>query len=515
MEMPVYLVEIDMLDPAGQPVTACWATRGYNTRPSDTPPNRHYAERIVDPGSFSVSLYGGRRTIGLAEPGYGEIVLSNADDGVSWILKCAMDGRPLRIKRLPGQRAPYSSAVTVLSGRAEAPRSTDAWRTISIGIYNRMLDLDKPLQADRYAGTTTTANGTYEGNEDLKGTVKPLIFGRVRNVEPPCVNVHQWLYQVSASLVSSIVAYDGGSPRNPAGNFASVAAALSASALYGRFTTCFAEGIIRFVGNASAKPAYVFTADVTEGASLAERYPGAVARRMLAKAGIASGDIDVAAFNALDASAPREVGIHVADEETARAAISRVLASVGAYLVPNALGVFTTGRLTFTAPVAEYEINDMASAAGASLDMNPDSENGVPPWRIIMQYQRLYRVLDKSSVAGCVDEATKAYLGTEWRELTDSDEALRIRHPRSEELRIETLLDKAADAQAELSRMRGLLGTDRYLFPIETPYPEAAPLGSTVTLRMPRLGFEEGRDMIVIDRSDDFGRDQSSMTLWG
>ncbi|MCO5071147.1 MAG: hypothetical protein M9944_08075 [Rhizobiaceae bacterium] len=514
-DMPVYLVEIDLLDPDGDPLTVCLATLGYNTKPGDTPPNRHYAERIADPGSFSQFLYGAGGTIGQSEPGYGEIVISNADGQMGWLLDCAMDGRPLRIKRLASQRAAFSSAVTVLAGKAEAPQSADMWRSISIGIYNRMLDLDAPLQSERYAGTTVTADGSYEGNEDLKETVKPLVFGRVRNIEPPLVNAHQWLYQVSASAVSSIVAYDGGSPRNPAGDFPSVAAALSASALYGRVATCNAQGIARFVGNAGAQPRYSFTTDVTEGGTLAARYPGAIARRMLAKAAVDSGDIDTAAFDALDTAAPWEAGIHIDSDEKRLSAISRLLASAGAYLIPTALGVFTTGLLAFGTRVATYDIDDPEKANAAGITLNPDSANGVPPWRIVVQYQPVYRVLDKSNVAGCVDAETKAFLATEWREVADEDTALRALHPRSEELVFQTLLDKTADAQAYLAYLRALYGVDRVLTSIRVPYDEAAAIGSTVTLQIPRQFFATGRDMIVISREDDFGDDMVTMGLWG
>lgn len=512
---PCYLVEVDALDPAGNPVTFYWSTDGYTTSPNDTPPNRHYENRINDPGSFVQSLYGERRAMGAAEVAYGEITLSNADDWVSPLRDHAIDGRAIRIKRLVSPRAPFSSAVTVLTGRMVAPDASDAWRYLKIGLYDRRLDLEKPLQSLRYAGTTVTADGTYEGNEDMKGTPKPLVFGRVRNIELPTVNVHQWLYQASSSPLTSVATYDGGSPRNPAGNFGTVAAALAASALYGRFTTCLAQGIIRFVGNASARPAFVFTADVVEGATLANRYPGAVAKRMLTYMGFTSGDIDAASFDALDAAAPYEVGIHVADEESGLSAISRLLGSVGAYIIPDAQGRFTVGRLAFTAPIMEIGENDIHPGSGLAIGRNPDQSNGIPPWRIVLQYQRNYRVMDKSSIAGCVGEEVRGFLGKEWRELKDDNTALQTRHPFAEELKVMTLLDKVADATTQLAWLKAMFGVDRDVMQFGMPMEAAPPIGSTVTLTLPKLGYQAGRDMIVIGRRDDFAPDLATLTAWG
>jgi hypothetical protein len=46
-------------------------------------------------------------------------------------------------------------------------------------------------------------------------------------------------------------------------------------------------------------------------------------------------------------------------------------------------------------------------------------------------------------------------------------------------------------------------------------YGDALDLGKTVQIVLPRLGYNTGRNMIVIGIQTDWGRDQATVTLWG
>lgn len=515
MKFPVYLFEVNSLDASNNPVTHYWATRGYTTAPTDSPANRHYLEVVADPGTFSQSLYAEGATRGDSQISNGGIKLSNANGELDHLVSHSFDGRTFTIKRLPEEDAPYYQAVTILNGILEGLDSSQAWLYLTLRIYDYRRKLDKPVQANRYAGTTITSNGTIEGTEDQKGDIKPLAYGRVRGIEPVVVNPFQWLYQLSDNVISSAVCYDGGSARTPRGDHATVSAALSASILAGQFNTCYDKGIVRFGG---ISPRYVLTCDMTEGSGTANRYAGAIAVRILNRMGFTSGDYVQNSFNTLDAAVPYEMGLYIDSEETGISALGRLLSSIGAYIIPNESGQFTAGRISFGTPVGTITVDDAhADRGGVGLFQNPDTEANVPCWRVVLRYQKLHRTLDNGSMAGCaaMNEPWKSYLMTEWREVTAENATVKTNHPLAQEFIVETCIDSQANAQAEANRLLSMYSVRRDVMTFDMIMTESYKLGDTVNVLLPRFGYDSGRQMIVIGRVMDFRRDMCTLTLWG
>lgn len=512
-DAPTYLLEISAIDGSNAPVTLRYSTGGYNTSPTDTPANAHYDDRISDPGKFSQSLFSDGRTLGEASVDYGDIRLSNADGGLDHLLGYAFDGRPFRILRLANASSPYATASVVLAGTVEGIDSSQAWTYLALRIYDRRLDLDRPVQTVRYAGTTVSGGPTAEGNADLKDTPKPLLFGRCFNIPAVPVNPFDLIYQVHDGLISAIQVYDGGVPLTWAGNFPDLPTLQGAALRPGKFATCTALGLFRLGGD----PEFVVTADATAPATYPEICPGAVARQIMARMGIVSGDIVKPAFDALDAAAPYDCGIWINDDQTGLSAINAVLSSVGSAVIPNRLNQFTVYRMaepgTATAEITEYEIEEASGSLGFSR--NPDTEKGLPCWRLVMAYRRIYQTMDDSGVAGCVDTDYRGYLAKEVRETKVEDLAIRTRHPLAPELRIETLLNVSTHAQAEAARRFALYGVDRDVLAFDVDVDVAPAIGSTITVTLPRLGYDDGRDMIVVGRTLNFADEKITIVAWG
>lgn len=150
-----------------------------------------------------------------------------------------------------------------------------------------------------YAGT-----GGAEGGPDLKGKLKPWIFGHAKNVEPLLINEDDSIYQFSGyGAIQSVDAlYErGGSFGAAVGDYATYAALVAAAIPAGRWATCLAEGMIRL-----GAPQYgVITGDVKGDFSGAvqKRKPGAILERIAAYRGISADAIDSASLSALDAFA--------------------------------------------------------------------------------------------------------------------------------------------------------------------------------------------------------------------
>src|SRR5690606_151324 len=144
----------------------------------------------------------------------------NADGELDHLLQYAFDGRAFRILRLGSVRMRYATADLVLTGKVEGIDSTQAWLYLAFRIYDRRLDLDKPVQTVRYAGTTLSGGPTAEGTVDLKDTVKPLLFGRCYQVPAVAVNPFDLIYQVHDGAIDpAIEVYDGGVPLRPMGSY--------------------------------------------------------------------------------------------------------------------------------------------------------------------------------------------------------------------------------------------------------------------------------------------------------
>lgn len=515
MKASEYLIEISAHDGVASHVERV-SVSGYNTAPSDTPPNAHYAARVSDPGFFQRHLFGAGRTLGQAEVSYGEIQVINPDGQLDDWLGLGFDGRPLVVKRLTSPRAAYGTAVTVLRATVQRLDSDNAWLGFRLRLYDRRLELDRPLQSARYAGTTVLTGPTAEGTADLKDQPKPLCFGRALNVPAVAVNPFDLIYQLHDGALASISVFDGGVPLTHAGDFTTIAALRAASIRAGQYGTCLALGLFRL----GATPAFGVTADVLEGSSAADRRAGAVVGRMLARMGLTGADNVVSSsLAALDAAAPYEVCHYSADDRHGLEAINAVLASVGGWIVPNGLGAFEVGRLAAPSPSPVGIITDRDILEGDSIGLicNPDTDGGIPAWRVTLRYQPAFEVQADATLGQCVSVARRGAVSAPWREIKADAPAVRTKHLLAPELAIDTMLVNPADAAAEAARRLALYSVRRDVLtlPIEHIAADAYGLGATVQVKLDRFGYQAGRNMVVIGRNESLRDEQVTLTVWG
>lgn len=513
MNAPEYLIESAAWTGAAEEVLRV-ATIGYNTGPADSPANTHYLDVVADPGSFVRHLFGPSRTLGRSEVSYGEILLSNADGKLDAWIDYGFDGRTVTVKRIADRTAAFSSAVVVLRGTIQRLDADNAWLNLRLRFYDRRLVLDKPIQENVYAGTTTSTGPTAEGNLDLKDSVKPLCFGRCLNVPPVPANTFDLIYQVHDGAVSAITVYDGGVPLTLGVNHASIAALQAAAIRPGRYDTCLSLGLFRLGG----APAFAITADVSEGSSTAARYPGAVVQRMLAKMGLSGpADVNAASFSALDTAAAIEVGIWIDGQTTGLAAMGDVLSSVGGWIAPSTTGAFEVGRLLAPGtPVGIIDDDDMLKET-LGIIASDDTDGGLPAWRVILEYARNWTKQDDAVLGGCVDMPRRGFLAAENREEKAESTSVRERHLLAPELRISTLIVERAAAAAEVARRLALYSVRRDVlsFSMNHVDADAYRVGRTVTIRQPRFGYEAGRNMVVIGREENLRDYTVTLTVWG
>ena len=234
--------------------------------------------------------------------------------------------------------------------------------------------LDKPVLYLEYTGA-----GGLNGYAELKGTPKPAGFGFCENIPVTWIDKIRNIAQIDgyANLQSVQWLGEGLSSFGASvGNYSSYAllsAAIDAGAVpRGRWATCIADGLVGL----GAPPAGKITVDATFGSNRT----GALIRRLVEfHAGIATADIAVADFAALDVAVDREVRAYLSEQRTV-IELTQALAgaaNAGLLILPN-------GKISVTRAfggASAGTINRNASAAPRVTDWKT-AEPRAPIWRI-------------------------------------------------------------------------------------------------------------------------------------
>lgn len=279
----------------------------------------------------------------------------------------------------------FGSWTLRFDGRVlDNPANDAQLATINFAVDDRWLD--KPLLAT-YAGTTGA-----EGEAAQKGTVKPLALGAPRYAPGQLIDATDTILQLSSyGLIEGVETgfenlniFTG----SPVADHASFAALDGATIAPGKFATCKAEGLVRHGAPPANGARFVYHVKGDKAGSGGwVRKPGALIKRIAILAG-AAGKIDDASLDALDASKPYNVSLHVTAQTTARELIQRLAASVNAVA-----GVSWTGKL-FAAPIAiggsasvTLKGDDSGSAILAAIEK---LDGAAPFWKLAIEAERTW-----------------------------------------------------------------------------------------------------------------------------
>jgi hypothetical protein len=506
----IYIVEITAaIDAAGTTTVLRYSSQPYTTKPSDTPANSYYEERIVNPASISRSLYSNGTTSGASRVNYGTVELTNVDGGLDYIFPYSFDGRSLVIK-IGNAGDNYSAFTTILNGTMEQVEFT--FSKVTILVRDKLAIVDMPLQTTLYAGNNSLPNGV-EGVDDIAKTPKPLLYGQVFNIAPIMVNSSKLTYQINDSAIASVSnVYDKGVALTFHSDEPTVAAMEAHNPPSGKYSTCLALGYIR-VGSV---PSGLLTCDATQGATSANRTTAQVLKAMALKAGIASGDINASDVTALDTANNSVIGIWIDGADSAMVAMDKVAQSIGAYFGFDALGVLRMGL--FAAPTGsatlEIDINNILSIEHGRTN---DTDKGIPAWRVNLTYQKNYSVQD-FDLAGAVTAARRSVLSLPALTKSAEDTAIKAQYTLAPTIEKESLLVDATAAQTEATRLLNLYKTSRDLYTVTialdltTTLPD---LNNIVNITMNRFGLNSGKLFKIIGIESDYSKNRATLTLWG
>lgn len=290
------------------------------------------------------------------------------------------------------QRLSGGSLVDLQLMQVESFASKDMVLALRLAAAGDLFDAEV-LQA-RYAGTTGA-----EGGADLKGQLKPWVFGRALNVEPVFIDQIDNVFQVSgygAVQAISAVYERGASFGASVGDFANYAALVAATIPAGRWGTCLAQGMFRL----GAPPAGVITCDV-DGDNVGGflRRTGAILSNIATRIGLVD-KVNAASMAALDAAVPRNVNIVIREQISFMELAQRMLAPCNAVASVGLSGRLIASRVAFAAE--QFTLDAQGREMPPVLSM--ERQNTSAPYkRVQMGAARSWRVHSFDEIAFSAD----------------------------------------------------------------------------------------------------------------
>lgn len=501
-------------DISGTTTTFYLSDVGFSSKPTDSPSNQTFTPRLIDPGSIGRHAYSDASTTGgNASLEIGELSLANMDRALDPWLDYGFDGQLVVIRR--GTLGdPYPSGYkTLFLGTAE---SLDApGGEMRVRLRDKEYIFELPAQATRYLGNNVLPAGLEGTPDDIGGSVKPLIFGRVFQVPAVQVNTSKLTYQVNDGTVQSIpLVYDGALALTPGADYATSALMLAAAPGVGTFITCLAEGYFRLGG---AGPASLVTADVIQGATAADRTAAQILRQLAMRAGVDSLFISASDVVDMDFLNSAEVGIWIDDSGVStQSAMSQIAESVGGWYGFDGVGDFRMGILSVPTGTPVLSLRDYHFKN--QLERRPARDNGIPVWRVVVEHTRVWAV-QTSGVLGAVTPAMRAYVERETRKAEQVYVEVLLKHLLAGEMTAPGLLTNVTDGNTEALRLLELYKVRRDVIdvPISVDVLPAVPLlfMDVIELTTNSFGLDDGKLFRLIGIRLELGSNQAILTLWG
>lgn len=512
------VVEITGVDSGGTPTVFYISDKSYVTTSFDTPAHTAFIPALQDPGSIGLNLFADGVTGGAVKFEIGEIVIANSGgDFDNWLTTYGFDGQTVLLRH--GDPAPgYPAGCPVIMVGTIDSVEAD-FQTIIVRLRDGRFVFNRPILTDVYLGNNVLPNGVEGTANDVKGKVKPRVYGTVTNVSRPCINTAKQIYQMSDRFCDVTAVYDAGVALTPGFPRASLAALQS--------TTPAAGSYDYFLG----PPAYfrlgsdpigevTFDGGAT-GGGLGSATAATVAFMLATDAGVAS--ISSSDRNDVNAANGAVVGINLDDGKTFQEALDEVLSSVGAaaFFDTSAqlrMGILTAPSGTPVLSLAPYDI------IGVPSRFAPD-DVPIPAWSVTVNYGKNYTVQDTGLAAGTTT-ARRALVGQERRSTAPAqDSSVKLQHPMSPALSIDTLFadptNMATDAATEAARLLALYKVSHCFYKVTisdelfsslNPPPKFL---DVIQLTYPRFGLDAGQIFRLTGVTFALAKKQVILTLWG
>lgn len=475
------------------------ADRQFITEPEDTPANQYYEPVVNNPLQFDISIMSGNN-LGYGGSSFGAIEIQNGDGSLDHLLRMRWKGRRIVVKA--GRVGwGYGSFLPVFDGYVNGIEATDG--VLMVTFRDPGLKIETDIVSETYAGT-----GGLEGNNDLAGKMKPLLYGECFNFEPVLVDAVNLVYQIHAGSVEEISdVFDAGVALTFGSDVPDITASTPSA---GHFNTCKTMGLIKL----GSTPAGRITADakgdntggyVSTVAAISRR----IVQTKIGSMSLTDDEIDLNSFEKLDGELSGAAGIYILDRVPVRRFLDELITPCAAYWYFNRLGLLS----------CEYV--DIASMAGATITEDFIDTAGIdvptpipPSWRISVAYAPSWTIQKENEIAGAAQEARRAFAGQQYRIAVSENAMVLERDAYAGERVFYTNLAEKSDAEALLERLVRIYGVERRVYRV--PVYGALfrnYIGDAVRLTYPRFNID--KTLAIVGISENAERGQTLMELWG
>jgi len=526
--MTIFLYEIDYYNTDNATVeTLRLASEEYRTKPTDTPANTIYDNRVTQGGIIERHMFSRAATFGRSEVGFGEFSISNADNSLDSLRRYGFDLRDFRIKSVADARTALASAETIATFTIERA-DFSSWTEITFVIRDALADLDVPLQPNTFAGNNGDSDDTEGTANDLKGKTKPVVIGKVRGISPPLVNQSSLIYccnfddsgnpKAVASIDAVKTNYNAvvlDTAIGTSGDFATIALLAAATIGSGKYATCKAKGAFRLNNLSSGE---TVTCDVTQGTS--QTVAACIETAIVDYTSKTSSDFVTGALAALDVKQGSAFGIYVDNETTILDVVMQLAEGAGVWIAPNFERKFNVDRLEAPSGTADLTFEEWQveaqSDGGIQILGTNDKGNGIPIWKVKYNAQKLWHVFRDQEFAGAVALADREYAKNEFRAVTAEDSSIKTAYLSSQILEITSLMDSLSDAATEAARqltMRKAL-RDFLVLPVEFDG-DLLGIGDVIQLNTDRFDYAGSKKFVIMGYRYDLVKKRITYTVWG
>ena len=465
-------------------LTLYYSDSGFVTGPTDSPANQFYDPRLIEPITFSRTMFSSGKVGGFSRPGYGNLILANGDGELDDFAGYAWDSREVEVK-VGEFGAGISNFFTIFKGESKTIEFDD--ETVEVVLRDNQEDFAIEFPPNVYTDSSLSAN--------VLGSPIPLCFGEVRNIEPVLINSSSRIYQVNDGKIKEVVAvYEGG-------------VELTVTTDY---TVDLTNGKITLV----SAPSGVITADIKgymDGSTYFEKAADIAREIVTTYGGLADpGDLDTTSLSDLNTANGSTIGIYIKGSTTILDVLDEIANTVGAFYGFDRDGKFHMTRLELASGSADAEF-DLTNI----IEVQRQS-SATPNHRVRVGYDKNYRVMSESDFGSSVTTAQRDYLVREMLFESDNTASIRTTYPNSEELVIEALFSTSSAASTEATRLLTLYGSQRDFYTIRVKtQPYTLKLNDVVQIAFDRYNLASGKKFRVITITEDAASNEVELELWG
>lgn len=484
--MTIYLLRMEALDENDNPVTLRFSTAAYMDA------EKNYWNPVIKvAGLYKAGLYAGK-LLPSQRSGYGETTLMNLTGELDYLVDYAVDGRETVLYQVKDGGAPVELV------RATTLRLVFETDEISIRLRDPVEVFADNHPRTYYLGDNVLPEGLEGVEDDIKGQPKPRVFGSVSNASPTLVNTAKLIYQVSDTDCIITRLWDNGSELSNGGDYPDLDTLQTTAPVAGEWRAY--QGYVRL----GATPVGTITVDA-DGGELA----GDVISQIVTQAGQAFCPTCVTNLNSLGA-----IGYFLTSETTTMAMLDSISEGLGCYWRIASTGEVRMAAIPVPSAVEDWVLPDYLVLSITRSQVGA-GDNGLPIHKISLQADKVETV--QTDLVGGADPAHRARVAEEHRTVRAEAPDVKVRHPLSQDWELQSHFRSLDDAQAVADALLPLMSVRRDTVEVEVALLELEDVTALQTVKVVhrKLGYQNGRNMLIIGIVLDSERDTATLSLWG